>query len=401
METSEVHLNIQTKEQQRQRRRRGLRITIFGLFMNILLAATKLVAGHFAGSLAVTADGFNNVSDTFSSLVSISSFYVSSKPADKEHPFGHARLEYIASSIIAFGMLLVAVQVGYRSVLRIIRPEPLALDALTFGSLILSIAIKSFLFFYYRRNSRKLGSPVMHAAAGDSLADVLATSGVLLSTILFAVWGINVDGPAGLIVSLMILWSAIDLIRSMATRLIGARPDDALLAMISEEIIRSDPRIHGVHDLIIHDYGPGTMFASAHVELDSRESFIESHILIDHIERNLLAKYGIQTVLHADPAPLSDARCRDIQARLDKVSASIGDHVMARGLLLYKTDDQPVIAFDVLLPDDVSLKDDDVSDRYREVLSKEWPEFVIHLTIQRQYQTTSQEVLPAQKDTCL
>jgi cation diffusion facilitator family transporter len=235
------------------RQKENMKAAILGLFMNILLAALKMFIGVISGSIAILADGWNNLSDSFSSVVSIVSLAMASKPADKEHPFGHARFEYIASSVIAIGMLIVAVQLGYQSLLRTVTPQPLKTDIWTLVALFASIGVKLFQFFFYRYRGKKIISTVLLSAAQDSLADVWATSGVLVATTAYALWGLNIDGPAGLLVSLLIAWSAIGIIREMVTLLIGSKPPVELTETIIERILETDRRILGVHDLIVHN----------------------------------------------------------------------------------------------------------------------------------------------------
>ncbi len=369
-----------------ERRERGLRVAVIGLGMNVLLAAAKLAVGVLSGSIAILADGWNNLTDSFSSVVSIASIRLAGKPADRKHPFGYARFEYIASSVIALGMLTVAIQIGYRSLQRIFQPELLETGPLTFAALLVSLLVKLIQYAYYRVKGRQLVSTVFMAASRDSLADVFATGGVLIATSLYAFYGINVDGPAGLIVSLLIAWSAIDIMRKTATLLIGGKPSAELTELISSKILESDDRIHGVHDLIVHDYGPGSIFATAHVELDSRESFLEAHLIVDCVERRLLREYDIQLLLHADPHYQGDAEHNDLHERIEAVAQEIAPGAVVHSLHLFLSDkDVRVASFDVSVPGPLPVKETEFFAAFREKMAQYDKELVLWITLDQEY----------------
>ncbi|NLC27011.1 MAG: cation transporter, partial [Fastidiosipila sp.] len=351
MDLQELRITAQDGHQVQERKSQGIRAAVLGICLNLFLAAGKLVAGYLSASVAITADGWNNVSDAFSSVVTMLSFFYSSKPADKEHPFGHARVEYIASSIIALAMMLVGLTLGRRSIQRIITPEQLDFTLLSFLALGISIAVKTFLYFYYQTRANRLGSPSMHASAKDSLTDTVSTSAVLLSSIFFAVWGINLDGLTGLNVSAFILWSAINIMRKMINRLMGSPPSSELKQYIINEILKTDSKILGVHDLLLHDYGPGNMHASAHVEIDSKMSFVSAHLLLDHIERRFFEEFGLEIVLHGDPTSLKDPLNQELSQLLQETASGIDPKAKVSNMQQFKTSDEHILSFDLLLPD--------------------------------------------------
>lgn len=368
------------------RKRTGLRVAIAGLLMNLLLAGAKLLAGAVSGSIAISADGWNNLSDSFSSVISIVSIRMAAKPADRKHPFGYARFEYIASSVIALGMLTVAGQVGYRSVIRILYPETLDTGLLAFAALLFSIAIKLFQFFFYRHQGKRLVSTVFIAASKDSLADVYATSGILLATTLYHFAGVNVDGPAGLLVSLLIAWSAVGIMRNTATLLIGGKPSSELTALISGKILEADRRILGVHDLIVHDYGPGSVFATAHVELDSRESFLESHLIVDCIERKLLREYDVHLLLRADPYYVGDAEHHALHSQIKRVANEIAEGTVIHSLHLFLSDEGVRVAsFDVSVPGRLPVDETEFFSAFREKMKAYDPDLVLWITLDQEY----------------
>ncbi len=370
----------------RSRQKDGLRAAIFGLFMNVCLAALKLVIGTLSGSIAISADGWNNLSDSFSSVVSIVSLSLASKPADKEHPFGHARFEYIASSVIAIGMLLVAFQLGYRSILRIITPRPLDADIWTIAALIASIGVKFFQFFFYRTRGNKLSSTVLLSASQDSLADVWATSAVLASTAAYAFWGLNIDGPTGLLVSFLIAWSAVEIIREMSTLLVGSKPPAELTDMITNRILETDSRVLGIHDLIVHDYGPGRIHATAHVDLDSRASFPEAHLIVDRIERIIKRDLGIDLLIHPDPSNTQDKSYREVLEQLQKITASIEPGFTIHSFHLFQAEDgKRVASFDIHESGPNTLDDEEVFDLIHKKMEDYDADIVLWITLDHEY----------------
>ena len=394
MDLQELKIAAQDGVEARERKSQGVRAAILGISLNIFLAISKLLAGYLSGSVAISADGWNNDSDAFSSVETLFSFVYSSTPADKEHPFGHARAEYIASSIIALGMLIVGLSLARQSIERIITPEDLSFDLISYLSLGFSIAVKGFLFFFYQARANRLSSPAMRASAKDSLADTLATLAVLFSTIAFTLWGVNLDGLAGLIVSVFILWSAIDIMRNMINRLIGSPPSNELENHIIDEIMESDPRIIGVHDLLVHDYGPGNMHASAHVEIDSKISFIAAHLLLDRIERRFYDEYGLELVLHADPTSLKDPLSKELEELLYQAAHSIDEKVDVHDLQQFETENESILAFDVSLPDEIEIDDDEVRQTFRDSIAHAHPELQLIIAVERAYQTSSTEQIP-------
>ncbi len=370
----------------RKRQKENMKAAIIGLFMNVLLAALKIFIGAISGSIAIMADGWNNLSDSFSSVVSIVSLSMASKPADKEHPFGHARFEYIASSVIAIGMLIVAVQLGYQSLLRTITPQPLRTDIWTLVALFASVAVKLFQYFFYRHRGRKILSTVLLSAAQDSLADVWATSGVLVATAAYAIWGFNIDGPAGLLVSLLIAWSAIGIIREMVTLLIGSKPPVELTENIIERIMESDERILGVHDLIVHNYGPGRIHATAHVDLDSRESFLETHLIVDRIERKIKRDLDIELLVRADPANIQDETYNEVLRQLKEVTASIASGFDIHSFHLFHTADGKLVAsFDIHEKGPCELNDTEIFDLIHKKMHDHNENIILWITLDREY----------------
>ncbi|MEG0854712.1 MAG: cation diffusion facilitator family transporter, partial [Angelakisella sp.] len=280
--------------------------SLVGIVVNLLLFAGKFTVGTLFGSVAITADGVNNLSDAGSSVVSLISFRLAGKPADREHPYGHARIEYLAAMIVACLILVLGVELGKSSFEKILNPEAITFSMLMVGVLVFSIGAKLWLFFFNRNLGKRIDSEVMRATAADSLSDVMATTAVLISTLLSPILGYPLDGWMGVAVSAFILLSGINIIRDAMNKLLGDAPTQELVESIERFVVAYDG-ILGVHDLMVHSYGPGRCFASLHAEVSSREDILKSHDLIDNIERDILRREGVHLVLHLDPIVTDNA----------------------------------------------------------------------------------------------
>lgn len=283
----------------------GYQAGITGVIVNICLFSAKLVIGIFVNSIAIIADAINNLSDVAASAVTLFGFKVSSKPADEEHPFGHGRIEYITSLVVSILVLLVGVEFVKTSYERIVHPEPVKFSVAPFIILILSILVKIALSIYYNYIGRKINSDTLKATSIDSLSDVFTSSVVLISFILIKFTRIPLDGYIGLTVSLIIIYAGINLIRSTINPLIGSAPDHDLVQSLCQRLLQY-PNILGVHDLLVHNYGPGRTIASIHAEVPSNLSLIEVHDIIDQAEREISSELGIHLVIHMDPVLMDE-----------------------------------------------------------------------------------------------
>lgn len=297
--------NYQQIEDPAVRKQYGSLMSGIAIASNLLLAAGKFIAGSLAGSIAITSDAWNNATDCVASLIALLSFRLSAKPPDKKHPFGHARFEYLASSGVAVIILIVAWELFKTSLARIRYPQTIRMDYLVAGILIASILLKLWQWRSYRSLDKLIGSQVFRAAGADSLADVLTTLSVLITTLVAHYTGIMIDGWIGLLVSLFIFYSGFSILGDTATYLLGAAPPESMVLRL-EEAISAYPGVLGMHDLLIHDYGPGKTFASLHVELDAGMKALESHALIDRIEHDILNNQGIHLIIHLDPVVITD-----------------------------------------------------------------------------------------------
>jgi len=319
-----------------------------GIVCNIFLAGLKILAGLVTGSVAITGDGINNLTDCASSVVTLLGFRMAQRPADGEHPFGHGRYEYISGVVVAALVLLAGAELAKSSLQKILHPQSVPFTALTLAILLLSIGVKLWMAVFNRKLGKLIGSKTLEATAQDSRNDVIATSAVLLSFLLDALLHIPMDGFVGMGVALFILWSGISLAKNTVDPLIGTQADQELVEQL-RSLILAHQRILGIHDLLIHDYGPGHCFATVHAEMDAGESPLDAHDQLDHIEQEAMRRLGIHLVIHYDPiAETADwAACRamakDCAAALD-AAASIHD------LRIVDYQGQQKLTFDLAVP---------------------------------------------------
>lgn len=303
------------------RHRYGIFAGVLGIFLNIILAAVKVFIGFISGSLSVSADGLNNLSDASSSVITLIGFRLSAKPDDYEHPYGHARIEYLTGLILSVIIIFVGFSLGKSSIDKLISPQTLEISLFTIFVIVLSIPVKIFSAVLNYSIGKKISSNTLIATAVDSRNDVIATVAVVVGMILSYKYQINVDGFIGLVVSLFIVWSGIGLCKETASPLIGERPDPVLVDEIAK-IILSHEDVIGIHDLMVHNYGAGKIFASAHIEVDAGRDVMDSHELVDTIEQEISNRLDIHFVSHMDPVVLDD---EDIDAISQVISKVIKD----------------------------------------------------------------------------
>lgn len=273
---------------------------IIGIICNMILFSTKLTIGFLMNSIAISSDAFNNLSDTGSSMVALIGAKLSGKDPDFEHPYGHGRFEYIASLIISFIIMLVGIELLKSSFDKVLNPEPITFNPILIAILVLSILIKVWMFSYNRYIGHKIDSGVNRATAADSLNDVIATSAVVLTTIIGHIFDLYLDGYAGLVVSLLIIYAGFQIAKETVNVLLGMSPSEEVVASINA-IIKENNNIVGVHDLKVHDYGPGRTVASVHTELSDQTNLVKAHSIIDGLEKKIFKELGIDIVIHVDP----------------------------------------------------------------------------------------------------
>ena len=333
-----------------------------GIGLNLLLFAGKLFAGTISGSIAITADAFNNLSDAGSSVVTLLGFRLAGRKPDPEHPFGHGRMEYISGLAVAGLILLMGVELGKSSLKQILSPEEIVSSPLVLAILAVSVAVKLYMFYYNRSIGKKIKSAAMSATATDSLSDAVSTTAVLMATLVGQLTGLNIDGWVGLLVALFILFSAYKAAKETLSPLLGQTPDPEFVDRI-EQIVLSYPEVLNIHDLIVHDYGPGRMMISLHAEVSADGDLLQLHDVIDNAEHRLKKELGCMAVIHMDPIITNDAHTDALRMAVAEKVKSIDPRLTIHDFRIVPGPTHTNLIFDVVVPYDVKLTADEVRRR--------------------------------------
>lgn len=320
-----------------------------GIVCNLLLFAGKLIAGLLSGSVAITADAVNNLSDASSSLVTLLGFKLAERPADEEHPYGHARIEYLSGLAVAALILVIGVELGKSSVEKIINPEAVLFSWLTLAILLGSILMKLWMALFCYGLGKRIGSATLIATATDSRNDVISTAAVLLGCLLGYFFNLRIDGYIGLLVALFIIWSGCGIAKETISPLLGEQADEALVKSISDLILSHD-KILGIHDLMVHDYGPGQCFASVHAEMDSSENPLDCHDIIDDIERDALRELRVHLVIHYDPIVTDDEELNQMRALVSAELEKIDPQLTMHDFRMVRGPGHTNLIFDLVIP---------------------------------------------------
>ncbi|HQA55457.1 MAG TPA: cation diffusion facilitator family transporter [Synergistaceae bacterium] len=358
-----------------------------GIIVNLALSLAKISAGTLFGSISVTADGINNLSDSGSAVVTLIGFKLSGKPADRDHPFGHERIEYLTGFILGIVILLVGVELIKMSVSRIIDPRPTLTSDLMIAILIISVAVKLWLAKFYSRVAELISSSAVKAASADSMNDVLTTSAVLCGLLVSRYFGYQIDGWMGMGVALFILRSGIMILKSLLGPILGEMPDPELVEKI-ERKVRSYKGIINVHDLVVHRYGPNVIFATVHAEVDAKGSFISSHDLIDCIERDCAREMNINLVIHLDPVITDDKEINGLKKMTEDIVRSVEPTLSIHDFRVVKGDTHTNLIFDVLIPADYDISDSKAIEKIERAIKEKDPAFFPVITIDRNYAST-------------
>ncbi|MSA00794.1 cation diffusion facilitator family transporter [Lactonifactor sp. BIOML-A3] len=337
------------------RTRYGILSSIVGILCNVLLFGIKLLIGMLMHSIAVMADAFNNLSDAASSVISFVGVKMAGKPADKEHPFGHGRMEYIAAFIVAFLVIQVGFSFFKSSAGKLMHPEAITFQLVPFLILVLSVGVKLWMGLFNRKLGKRINSKVMLATSADSMGDAVTTSATLISILICRFAGVNIDAAAGLLVSLMVMWAGISIAKETLEPLIGEAADPELYKKISEMVEAYDG-ILGTHDLIVHNYGPNKSMASIHAEVPRDADIEESHEIIDRIEREVARELGIFLVIHMDPIEVRDEEVLKSKQELEEVLQSIDERLNMHDFRMVKGKRQINLIFDLVVPFDYDKK---------------------------------------------
>lgn len=355
-----------------------------GIGLNLLLFVGKLLAGLLSGSIAVTADAFNNLSDAGSSLITLVGFRLAGRKPDPDHPFGHGRAEYLAGLLVSAAILVMGGELLLSSVRRLFGGEAPVFSLLTAVILAVSILVKLYMWFYNRAVGKRIDSAAMRAASKDSLSDTIATSVVLISLICSHLWSISVDGFAGIAVSLFILWSGFSSAKETVGLLLGRAPSAETVRTVRETVLRH-PEVVGVHDMVIHDYGPGRLMISLHAEVPGDRDIYELHDLIDDIENELCGALSCEAVIHMDPVAVDDEAVRAARAKVDAAVRAVDPALSIHDFRMVPGPTHTNLIFDVLAPFSCRLTDDEIALGVREAVKRVDPAWNAVVKVDKDY----------------
>lgn len=362
------------------RQRYGLVAGAVGICSNLILFLGKILVGLLFSSVSIVADAVNNLSDAGSSIITLLGFKISSKPADKDHPFGHARVEYICGLAVSFIILFLGLELLKTSISKIIHPEPMAFSILTVAVLTASILIKLWQGLFNRKVGNLIDSSSLRATAADSINDVVSTSAVLAALLASRFFGWNLDGYAGVAVALFILWSGVNLAKEAMDLILGTSSNPEQTRFLTEKVL-SYPGIVGVHDIMIHDYGPGHAFASLHAEVPASTDIMESHDLIDNIERDVYREAGIRLVIHMDPVDTDNPEIERLRQLADGVIKGIAPDLTLHDFRVVFGTTHHNLVFDVVCPHGFSLRPQQLQEKIQEELTKIDPMLLSVVTV--------------------
>ncbi len=362
----------------------GSLCSIVGIFLNVLLFIGKYVAGIISGSIAVTADAFNNLSDAGSSVITLVGFKLAGKEPDSHHPFGHGRMEYITGFIVSVIIMLMGFELASSSFDKILHPTPVDASVLSIVILIASIGVKAYMAIYNRSIGKKIHSPAMSATSADSLSDTIATAVVLISTFVQQFSSFEIDGWCGIAVSLFIFRAGILAARDTLSPLLGQPPEEKFVEQI-KSIVLSHKEIIGMHDLVVHDYGPGQVMITLHGEVDRRGDISLLHDVIDTTERELKEKLGCIAVIHMDPVALDDENVIKYKRIITEKLAELGTNLSIHDFRIVPGPSHTNVIFDVCIPYDFALSDEEVTAKLAGFVSSLGENFYAVITIDRCY----------------
>lgn len=361
--------------------------SVVGIVVNLVLSLCKIAVGTLFGLISVMADGFNNLTDCGSNIVSLISFKLASRPADKEHPYGHARIEYVASMIVGFIVMLLAFELGMESVNKIVdlvngNSTQVTFEVITVVVLGISILGKLWFYFFNSKLAKTYNAELLKATASDSLSDVFATTAVLVSVVISPVTGFNTDGIMGIVVAVLIAIAGVGILRDTLNHLLGASPTEELIKSI-EERIRCFDGVLGIHDLHVHNYGPNKFYASVHVEVDSAVDVMESHDLIDEIERDFANNTDIMLVIHLDPIVIGDPELDTYRQEILAIVQQLDKAFDIHDFRMVKGPTHTNLIFDVAVSYDTKLTSTQIVEHIQQQISLEHPNVYVVPTVER------------------
>ncbi len=370
------------------RGRYGLLAGFVGLACNVLLFSLKFLVGMVFGSIAIVADAVNNLSDAGSCIVTLIGFKMSGKPADEEHPYGHARVEYIAGLVVSFSILLLGIQLIGSSVQKIFKPEAVEFSWLSVAVLCMAILVKLWMGLFYRKVGKTIDSMAILANSADSMNDVYATSAVLVSALVGKVTGWQLDGYAGTLVAVFIIISGIGLVRETLNPLLGTAPAQELVNKI-EDKLHGYEGVLGTHDLMVHNYGPQRCFASVHVEVCAKEDILKSHDMIDNIEKDFAEDLDIHLVIHLDPVVTDDEETNHMRDVVQKILQELDSRLSMHDFRMVKGNTHSNLIFDVAVPPRYQMSDKELREVIDTQVKADYPDYFTVITVDRSYTSTT------------
>lgn len=361
--------NWQNTEDVTVRQNYGKLAGIIGVVSNLLLTVIKIIAGLMSGSVAIIADSVNNLTDSISSIITLLGFKLSSLPEDKEHPYGHARIEYIAGMIISVLMVVAGIELGKESIMKTIHPKPVDIDAVIIIILVISIVIKIWQATFNKYAGREIKSTTLEATGADSRNDVIVTSALLAGIIFQYFTGKVIDGPLGIAISVFIIISGIQLTKETISPLLGEKPDPMLVHNIKNMVL-SYKGVLGTHDLVVHNYGPGKIFASIHIEVDAKGNLMESHDLIDNIENEVSRKLGIVLTAHTDPIIIDDPEVTRYKQYVCSTASKLDGVSNVHDLRIVKGPTHTNVIFDVVVSSDCKMTHQEITDYFQDKINE-------------------------------
>ena len=381
---AKIFLKKQESGSAKEREAYGVLCGLVGIGFNVLLFAGKFIAGTISQSIAITADAFNNLSDAASSLVTMLGFKLGGMKADSRHPFGHGRIEYVSGLIVAAIILMMAFELFQSSVQKIIHPEAVDFSGLTFVILIVSILIKLYMAYYNRTIGNRIRSAAMKATSLDSLSDTVTTSVVLVSTLICYFTGLRIDGWCGVLVAAFILWSGINAVRDTLDPLLGTPPTHEFVQRI-RDLVMAHSTILGIHDLIVHDYGPGRVMISLHAEVPANEDVLALHDEIDNVEKELREKLGCDAVIHMDPVVTDDGVTEETRRRVQTLIHCIDDAIDIHDFRMVAGPTHTNLIFDAVVPFGFRLTDQEVEQKIRSAVRALDGNYYAVVNVERSY----------------
>ncbi len=381
---AKLFIKEQGKKEDQVRKSYGTLCSILGIFLNVFLFAGKYIAGFLSGSIAIMADAFNNLSDAGSSGITLIGFIFAGKKPDSDHPFGHGRIEYLSGLGVAFLIMLMGVELGKSSIQKILHPQAVEISVVSVAILIVSIIVKLYMAYYNRRIGKKINSAAMTATATDSLSDAVSTTVVLLAMLFLHFTNVNIDGYCGMLVAILILVAGFEAAKDTISPLLGQAPEPEFVKHI-ESLVMAHDEVVGIHDLIVHDYGPGRVMISLHAEVPGDGDIFVLHDVIDVIERELEEVLHCDATIHMDPIDTNNETIAKYKAGVAELVASMKEVFTIHDFRMVAGTTHTNLIFDVVVPADYRKSEEALKKEIEQLVQEKWPECFTVIKVDRAY----------------